>query len=747
MPPRRTPAGLSMTAPGEDKSTFTSLPSAEMRRRLSSGAGTRPDVLSFTYLSPMWAGLAATVLPEGAGTEIGISIHDGTYSTDFAQTTLRFQNADKAAINAAIEKHIVSTLKNFSTQHLCKFLGAGVATLLLEQAPSLCTTLWRDLDIVPVVFNIQPVAKDYTAYRGKRNLLSPHADQYLSIPPSDVEDNDSDPENAAPAKDAGIPRTLDEQSDSAARKCVMFFGPNNNPRLVIGHRNRVEVDAGGKIHLIDDLETYRATVGEATWTAVNKFADELRGKNAKIGFFSSTPQGGGVALMRHALIRFFRLLDVNVQWYVPNPSPAVFRTTKDNHNILQGVADKSLRLTDSKKKTFDEWIQKNATRYWFAPGGPLAEGGVDVAFVDDPQMPGMIPLIKKFRPNLPIIYRSHIEIRSDLAHAVGSPQNEVWQYLWDNIKLADLFISHPITTFVPDDVPSDIVGLMPACTDWLDGLNKPLSHWDTQYYMGVFRGLCAKDKMAELAWPARPYVCQVARFDPAKGIPHLIASYVKFRQILDSQPKGKFGLEDTPQLLICGHGAVDDPDATIIYDQVMGILQNTEAKNYVQDICVMRLPPSDQLLNALMSNARIALQLSSREGFEVKVSEAIHDGRPMIATRAGGIPLQVQHGKNGFLVEINDAEAVARHLFQLWTDDALYDKMSDFAKTSVSDEVSTVGNAACWLYLAAVFTRDGPKLKPNGEWINELLRKEAGVPYQEGENRLPRLGFRNKQHQ
>ena len=58
-----------------------------------------------------------------------------------------------------------------------------------------------------------------------------------------------------------IPRTLDEQSDSAARKCVMHFGPNNNPRLSIGARNQVMVDAGGKIHLIDDLAEYEKTVG------------------------------------------------------------------------------------------------------------------------------------------------------------------------------------------------------------------------------------------------------------------------------------------------------------------------------------------------------------------------------------------------------------------------------------------------------------------------------------------------------
>lgn len=136
---------------------------------------------------------------------------------------------------------------------------------------------------------------------------------------------------------------------------------------------------------------------------------------------------------------------------------SVFRTTKNNHNILQGVADPSLRLTQEAKDQFDAWILKNGLR-WTAEGGPLAPGGVDIAFIgtfnlsslpptsinrasDDPQMPGLIPLIKKTRPDLPIIYRSHIEIRSDLVHNKGSPQEEVWNYLWNNIQHADMFIS------------------------------------------------------------------------------------------------------------------------------------------------------------------------------------------------------------------------------------------------------------------------------------------------------------------
>ena len=85
---------------------------------------------------------------------------------------------------------------------------------------------------------------------------------------------------------------------------------------------------------------------------------------------------------------------------------------------------------------------------------------------DDPQMPGLIPLFKRVRPDLPIIYRSHIEIRSDLVHIPGSPQEEVWKYLWNNIQLADLFISHPVNKFVPSDVPIGKLALLGAATDW-----------------------------------------------------------------------------------------------------------------------------------------------------------------------------------------------------------------------------------------------------------------------------------------
>lgn len=87
----------------------------------------------------------------------------------------------------------------------------------------------------------------------------------------------------------------------------MYFGPTHIPRLSIGYRNEVEVDAAGKIHILDGLDVYRKTCREPTWNAVMHYAEDLRNRGVKMAFFSSTPQGGGVALVRGAMFGWFWL--------------------------------------------------------------------------------------------------------------------------------------------------------------------------------------------------------------------------------------------------------------------------------------------------------------------------------------------------------------------------------------------------------------------------------------------------------
>lgn len=212
----------------------------------------------------------------------------------------------------------------------------------------------------------------------------------------------------------------------------------------------------------------------------------------------------------------------------------------------------------------------------------------------------------------------------------------------------------------------------------------------------------------------------------------MLESYAKFHERLgDTAPDIK-----PPKLLICGHSSLDDPDGSRIYDAALEYIRS-RMSHLMDYICVMRLPPTDQILNILLSKAKIVLQLSTREGFEVKVSEAIHKSKPVIATMAGGIPLQLQDRKNGFLVEVGDTDAVAKHMYDLFTDNELYSRMSHEALCTVSDEVSTVGNTMCWLYLASKLT-NGQPIKPDGRWINDMAREEAGQPYQPGETRLKR---------
>ena len=95
---------------------------------------------------------------------------------------------------------------------------------------------------------------------------------------------------------------------------VRNFGPSLVPLLQVGFRGIVQIDAGFRAHLTT-VQNHKDTCSAATWETTLTFAKRLRANKTKIAFFSSTPQGGGVALMRHALVRFARLLGVDLTWY------------------------------------------------------------------------------------------------------------------------------------------------------------------------------------------------------------------------------------------------------------------------------------------------------------------------------------------------------------------------------------------------------------------------------------------------
>jgi alpha,alpha-trehalose phosphorylase (configuration-retaining) len=107
-----------------------------------------------------------------------------------------------------------------------------------SQSPNICTRLWLDLDIVPIVFNIKETHTDSLTRPNIKHRISSTTGSYVPsgaetptvyVDPSVLGDAAGGVSGKMP-----IQRTVDEMADSAARKALMYYGPNNNPRLVRG---------------------------------------------------------------------------------------------------------------------------------------------------------------------------------------------------------------------------------------------------------------------------------------------------------------------------------------------------------------------------------------------------------------------------------------------------------------------------------------------------------------------------------
>ena len=68
---------------------------------------------------------------------------------------------------------------------------------------------------------------------------------------------------------------------------------------------------------------------------------------------------------------------------------------------------------------------------------------------------------------------------------------------------------------------------------------------------------------------------------------------------------------------------------------------------------------------------------SVTEGLGTSLIDAMACGKPVVATRVGGIPEVVADGETGFLVEPRDHGGMARALTSLLKDDALRRRMGE----------------------------------------------------------------------
>lgn len=459
--------------------------------------------------------------------------------------------------------------------------------------------------------------------------------------------------------------------------------------------HRVKVEMTGRRQVVPsyltDLRSYKKFCTDAEYSGLLELAQEFKDKKQKLVFINATAAGGGVAHMRHGMLRLYRRLGVDVEWLVLKPSAKIFNITKKKfHNVLQAVAPEDCVLTKADQEAYLKWIRINAA--YFEPILKKA----DTVVIDDPQPAGLIPHIKKINPGARILYRSHIQVEAHLIDLRASQQFTTWKFLWQFIKRSELFISHPIPEFVPHTVKPGKLVYMPPSTDPLDGLNKKLKRSQKEYYWSLFNRHLLLNGQKPLN-RKRPFMIQVARFDPSKGIFDLIESYRKlYRRLL----KGGMVPAKMPQLIIVGNGSVDDPEGVTIYEETRQILRLDTYKHIADNIKVARLPHHDQMLNTLVDDSRIVLQLSHKEGFEFKVTEALMKGKPVVAYKSGGIPLQIRHGRTGFLAPAGHTSQVANHCLQLIQDKPFYQKMSRAAKSHINHDYWTWNNSAKWLYMA-----------------------------------------------
>jgi len=93
--------------------------------------------------------------------------------------------------------------------------------------------------------------------------------------------------------------------------------------------------------------------------------------------------------------------------------------------------------------------------------------------------------------------------------------------------------------------------------------------------------------------------------------------------------------------------ALDDPEGWEIYRQIQDAAKNDPTIHLFTNLTGV----GNIEVNAFQRLSDVVIQKSLREGFGLVVSETLWKGTPVVAGRAGGIPLQMRDGAGGFLID------------------------------------------------------------------------------------------------
>jgi trehalose synthase len=350
------------------------------------------------------------------------------------------------------------------------------------------------------------------------------------------------------------------------------------------------------------LTDYTHIVGKELTEQIRELSEPLKGK--RVLHVSATAFGGGVSEILYTLVPLMRDVGLDAHWHVIFGKEEFYNATKLLHNSLQGAEE---TLSDEQWEIFDEINQINAEGL---------QGEWDAVIVHDPQPIGLLRGARAKGDKW--IWRCHIDL--------STPNPAPIARLLPMIEEYDASVWH-LEDYVPNQMGAhrDAVRIMPPAIDPLSPKNMAFSPEDAAFVCRQF-GIDVD----------RPLITQVSRFDPWKDPIGVIDAY---RQVTEQVPE--------VQLAMVGSMATDDPEGmeyfqkTFEYadgDQDIKILSNLNNVGAIE-------------VNAFQSQSDVLLQKSIREGFGLTVTEALWKGRPTIGGNVGGIPLQIEDGVGGFLVD------------------------------------------------------------------------------------------------
>jgi trehalose synthase len=395
------------------------------------------------------------------------------------------------------------------------------------------------------------------------------------------------------------------------------------------------------------LADYTHLVGRPLIEEVNELADGLKG--LKVLHLSATAFGGGVSEILYTLVPLMRDVGIDADWQVIIGREEFFNATKLMHNALQGHP---LDLSPSEWRTWEEYNEMNAQA--------LTEGW-DVVIVHDPQPLAMRRHVPEKSKKW--VWRCHIDL--------STPHPPTIERVVPYIDEYDGAVFH-LQEYVPDGVGGNggvPLHICPPAIDPLSPKNMALSPEDAAFVCDQF-GIDVD----------RPLMCQVSRFDPWKDPLGVIDAY---RLVNEQMPE--------VQLALVGSMATDDPEgweffnSTLEYaggDTDIKILNNLNNVGSIE-------------VNAFQSQAEVLIQKSTREGFGLTVSEALWKARPFIGGDVGGIPLQVQDGTTGYLV--NSAEECADRALKILREPELGKRLGRAGKEHVRKHFLTPRLLRDWL--------------------------------------------------